>query len=159
MDQMSKITTQETHTYRLTNNCCFDTHRTRPTRSRRSHFPKVVLGVKGEHAFGGQIAQPQLARLVVAGRDLVPTKVGGVEPFRIEFELLREAFPGHVNGSLFKVVSKGPVSEHFEKGVVVHVLAHVVQIVVFASRANALLAVDRALQMAHFQVGVAGSCM
>ena len=32
-----------------------------------------------------------------------------------------------------EVVAKGPIAEHFEKGVVVRVLSNVVEIVVFAS--------------------------
>jgi hypothetical protein len=63
--------------------------------------------------------------------------------------------PGHVDRTLLEVIAEGPVAQHFKKGVVVHILADVVQIVVLAPRADALLAVDRALQLAHLQVRIA----
>jgi hypothetical protein len=39
----------------------------------------------------------------------------------------------------------------------VHILADIVKIVVFASSANALLRVDGASQFGHFQVRIAGA--
>ena len=44
--------------------------------------------------------------------------------------------------SYLEVVPKGPSSQHLEKGVVVRVFTHIIQVIVLASRPDALLAVD-----------------
>jgi hypothetical protein len=43
---------------------------------------------------------------------------------------LGEQLPGPGDGVLLEVVPKGPVAQHLKEGVVVRVLAHVVQVVV-----------------------------
>ena len=48
-----------------------------------------------------------------------------------------------------KVVSKGPRTKHLEEGVMVDVLAHVVQVVVFSSCAYALLRVGSTPEPGH----------
>ena len=59
---------------------------------------------------------------------------------------LCEKLPRPGDGLLLEVVPKGPVAQHFKKGVVVRVLAHVVQVIVLAPRTDALLAVGCALE-------------
>ena len=49
-----------------------------------------------------------------------------------------EQFPGISDGLLLKVVPKGPIAQHLKEGVVIHILAHIVQVIVFASSAYAL---------------------
>ena len=51
---------------------------------------------------------------------------------------LREQLPGPVDGVGLEVVPEAPIAQHLEERVVVHVLAHVVQVVVLAARADAL---------------------
>eukprot|EP00966_Prymnesium_polylepis_P272236 6289816-Prymnesium_polylepis.1 len=51
-----------------------------------------------------------------------------------------------VDGLFLEVVAKAPAAEHLEKGVVVRVHAHVLEVVVLAAGADALLGVGRALQ-------------
>lgn len=53
-------------------------------------------------------------------------------------EAYSEQFPSISNGLLLEVVPKGPVAQHFKEGVVVHILAHIIQIVVLASSTYAL---------------------
>ena len=53
-----------------------------------------------------------------------------------------------------EVVAKGPVAEHLKEGVVVHILADVIEVVVLAACTDALLAVDGALQLAKLAVGI-----
>lgn len=48
-----------------------------------------------------------------------------------------------------EVISKGPRSQHLKEGVVVHVLAHVVQVIVFPTGADALLRVGGTPQPGH----------
>lgn len=45
-----------------------------------------------------------------------------------------EELPGVANGFLLEVVPKGPVAQHLKEGVVVHILAHVIQVIVLAAR-------------------------
>ena len=74
---------------------------------------------------------------------------GGVESVD-----LGEEFPSEVDGALLEVVSEGPIAEHFKEGVVVDVLADIVEIVVLASGANALLRVAGSLQLGERTGGV-----
>ena len=53
---------------------------------------------------------------------------------------LSEELPGPADSLLLEVIAKRPVAQHLEEGVVVHVLADVVQVIVLASRTYALLA-------------------
>ena len=53
---------------------------------------------------------------------------------------LSQQLPGVGDGLFFEVVPKGPVAQHLKKGVVVHILPHIVQIVVLASCPDALQA-------------------
>lgn len=53
-----------------------------------------------------------------------------------------------------EVVSKGPVAQHLEEGVVVEVAAHVLQVVVLAASTDALLAVDHTAVGGQLAAGV-----
>ena len=130
---------------------------TRPARPGRSHFPKVVLGRKRQNAFGRQVLEPQLARFIVTRRLLVAFKVRGIQAVRIKAKLFRQTLESHVNGTRLEVVAKAPIAQHFKKGVMVHVLADIVQVIVLAACANAFLRVDGALKFGHFQVWIARS--
>lgn len=55
-----------------------------------------------------------------------------------------------------KVVSKGPVPQHLKEGVVVDVSAHVLQVIVLAASADALLAVYHSAVRRHLAPGVDG---
>jgi len=48
-----------------------------------------------------------------------------------------------------EVISEGPRAQHLKEGVVVHVLAHVIQVVVFPAGADALLRVGGTPQPGH----------
>ena len=47
----------------------------------------------------------------------------------------------HAIASLLEVIAEAPVAEHLEERVVVGVFAHIVEVVVFAAGADALLGV------------------
>lgn len=49
----------------------------------------------------------------------------------------------------FKVVSEGPGAHHLKEGVVVHVLAQIIQVIVLAPSADALLCVSCTLESGH----------
>ncbi|GIX63858.1 uncharacterized protein BcabD6B2_32930 [Babesia caballi] len=123
--------------------------RARAARARVGHFPEVVLHPEGQDALRRQVAQPQLARLLVGaarGQLGVAAEVGHIEPRLVELVHLGQQLPRVVNGLLFEVVAEAPVAKHLEEGVVVAVAAHVVEVVVLAAGADALLAVADALQ-------------
>ncbi len=65
-----------------------------------------------------------------------------------------EQLPSPLDGFDLEVVAKGPVSKHFKEGVVVHVLANIVQIVVFATGTDAFLGVCCSLQLGHVAIGI-----
>lgn len=46
---------------------------------------------------------------------------------------LCKQFPGPTDGFLLEIVPKGPVAKHLKEGVVVHILADIVKVVVLAT--------------------------
>ena len=54
----------------------------------------------------------------------------------------------------FEVVSKGPVAQHLKVGVMVHIFAHIIKVVVLASGTDTFLAVYGTLQLAKVTVGI-----
>ena len=133
--------------------------RARAARSGVTHLPEVVLLVEGQHVAGGQEAEPDGLRLLVARHAirLGAAEVGGVQAGRVEAVHRGEQLPGPADGLLLEVVAEGPVAEHLEVGVVVHVLAHVLEVVVLAAGADALLAVAGARQGGQGAVGVSSA--
>jgi len=65
---------------------------------------------------------------------------------------LGEELPGPADGLLLEVVPEGPVPEHLEKGVVVGVLPHVIEVVVLPAGADALLGIAGTAQPAERRV-------
>src|SRR6185295_16845490 len=63
----------------------------------------------------------------------------------------RHPLPGVLDRLLLEVVPKGEVAEHLEEGVVARGVAHLLQVVVLAAGADALLAGDGPLIIAAFQ--------
>jgi hypothetical protein len=67
-----------------------------------------------------------------------------VQPLLVEFPHLGQKFPGPLDRFLLEVIAEAPVAEHLEEGVVVGVLADVVEVVVLAAGADAFLRVGGA---------------
>jgi len=119
-----------------------------------AHHPEVVLlaAVDDVHlrveAHRAELRRPQLPGLLVAlGRVLlgrIGLVDGRVDALRRELPDLDHQLPGPVDGVLLEVVAEGPVAQHLEEGVVVGVQAHVIEVVVLAAGADALLGVGRA---------------
>ena len=89
---------------------------------------------------------PQLLALEVRlePRLFVAAEVGDVDAVPLDADDVDEVVPGPGDDLPLEVVAEGPVAQHLEEGVVVDVLAHVVQVVVLPARAHALLRVDGA---------------
>ena len=76
---------------------------------------------------------------------------GGEDAGRREFPALDDEFPSPGDGLFLEVVAEGPVPQHLEEGVVVGVEADVLEVVVLAAGADALLRVRRAGGQAFVQ--------
>ena len=112
-------------------------------RARVAHLPEVVLHAALEDVVLGEVAQPELAGLLVGGGAAaevgVALAVGGVEAVRGDAIDVGEEVPRPVDGLALEVVAEAPGAEHLEEGVVVGVLAHVLEVIVLAAGADALL--------------------
>lgn len=122
----------------------------------------------------GEVRLPNLKGLVIAldAIGLGTLKVGGVPRLeRLNHSYMREGSRPYTlvssshaksNSSLLEVVAERPVAEHLKEGVVVDVLADIVQIIVLASSTNALLRVASSLQLGKrtggVDLGVRGDC-
>mmetsp|Transcript_34600 Transcript_34600/g.67744 ORF Transcript_34600/g.67744 Transcript_34600/m.67744 type:complete len:395 (-) Transcript_34600:164-1348(-) len=126
-----------------------------------AHLPEVVLHVALEHSVRGEILKPQIPGLVVARHGasevLISLAVSGVEAVSRQLVHLGEQLPCPGDGLLLEVVSEGPVAKHLKEGVVVHILAHVIQVIVLAARSDALLAVARRGELGEGGLGVDGA--
>jgi hypothetical protein len=119
----------------------------RPAGAGVAHHPEVVRGVArtlvvadahdalGRHA---DVARPQLVGLVILGIDADPEALGG------QLVDLDQQFPGVADRVALEVVAEGEVAEHLEEGVVARRVADVLEVVVLAAGADALLRGRRA---------------
>ena len=124
--------------------------RARAARAGVAHFPEVVFAEVVDVVVAleavllpiGDLA-PDLGGLGVA-RDVrsgIAFVAGNVQARRVELPDLRQQFPRHLDGTLLEVVAEGPVAEHFKERVMAARTADVVQVIVLAARADALLRV------------------
>ncbi len=116
-----------------------------------AHHPEVVLLVAvhdvdvGVEADAAEFFRPEVPCLLVAvggiaGAGLVDA---GIDAFGGEFPDLDDQFPRPRDGFLLEIVAEGPVPEHLEERVVVGVEADVIEVVVLAAGADALLGIRR----------------
>ncbi len=114
-----------------------------------AHFPEVVLLVAQMNVrrVDVRLEAPQRRGLVVARQALrfVALEDRRVQAGLVELPFHRQQLPRPADRLLLEVVAERPVAEHLEEGVVVRVLADVVEVVVLAAGADALLRVGRAL--------------
>ena len=120
--------------------------RTGAAGTRVTHLPEVVVLVAVDDVVGRHMLEPEGRSLLVAGKvlTLVTLKDGDVEVLGVDFQHIDQVFPCHVDGSLLEIVTEGPVAQHLEHGVVVRVVAHLLQVVVLATDAETLLGVGAA---------------
>ena len=67
-----------------------------------------------------------------------------IETLSRELPAFYQQFPGPGDCLFFEIIAEGPVSQHLEKGVVVGIESDILQVVVLASGADALLGVGGA---------------
>ncbi len=111
-----------------------------------AHLPEVVVLVAVDDVVGRQVLGPVAGGLVVAGNALggAPLKHGHIDVAGVELEHIDQILPGIVDGALLEIVAKAPVAQHLKHGVVVGVVSHLLQVVVLAAHAQALLRVGAA---------------
>ena len=121
----------------------------RSARSGIAHLPEVVLVAQAKNAAvrDPRDLPPQLARFIVGMVHRHIQAVGiDAEPLAA-----RHPFPGVCDRFLLEVVAERKVAEHLEERVVTGRVADLLQIVVLPTRADALLAGDRARIVTTFQ--------
>ena len=74
----------------------------------------------------------------------IRTEDGGVEALRRKLPDFDDEFPRPINGFALEIIAEGPVAEHLEERVVIGIETDVVEVIVFAAGADALLGVRRA---------------
>jgi hypothetical protein len=115
--------------------------RARPAGAGVAHRPEVLLLAEAQDSRGRQVLLPELRGLVVVGVD------GRPQPLRIQPVALvpvRDQLPCVGNGVGLEVVAEGEVAEHLEERVMASRVPDVVEIVVLAAGADALLGRRRA---------------
>ena len=110
--------------------------RARPARARLAHLPEV-LGVEAQHPRSVDVGhlRPQRRRLVVGRVHRRPER--GLR----ELPDAGQELPRPRDRLALVIVAERPVTEHLEEGVVVRVAPHLLEVVVLAADAEALLRV------------------
>ena len=123
--------------------------RTGTARAVVAHRPEIVLGRDADDPAFGQAGDllPQVERLVVGVID------GDGQPVGIEAPFLGQQGPGVMDRLFLEIVAEGEIPQHFEEGVVARGVADIVEVVVLAAGADALLAADRGRIGPRFQPG------
>mmetsp|Transcript_24531 Transcript_24531/g.74807 ORF Transcript_24531/g.74807 Transcript_24531/m.74807 type:complete len:232 (-) Transcript_24531:212-907(-) len=124
--------------------------------ARVAHFPEILLHSERHHAIGGKVLQPDLLRLIVARHPkcLVTSEVRCVKAVCGNGADVGQELPRPLDCLLLEIIAERPVAAHLEESVVVDVLTHIVEIIVFAARTDALLRVARTLELCEPRVWV-----
>ena len=111
-----------------------------------AHLPEVVLFPQAMDAGRrhADLLLPDAERLVVVAEN------GDPQPLRRQVEVPRQQLPGVGDGLFLEVVAEGEVAQHFEERVVKIGAADLVEVVVLARDAHALLDGDRPAVFALF---------
>src|SRR5579862_4982967 len=111
-------------------------------RSGIAHLPEVVLGAEFVNALLRYTpSKPQVVSLGVALHAVLPLENRDVELFFRKVEPLRRSdqLPGVRDGIFLEVIAKGKIPQHLEEGVMAIGEADILEIVVLAASAHALL--------------------
>ncbi len=107
-----------------------------------AHGPEVVLGAELVDPVGRDALRlPEVEGLLVPGQAPLAVEDGGRQPRGVEAEppVAGDELPAPGDGVLLEVVAEGEVAQHLEEGVVPRGEAHVLEVVVLAAGAHALL--------------------
>ena len=111
------------------------------TRAGIAHFPEVVVFVSFQDMVLWQKPFPVLCRFIVAvdvfGRTAFKDR--HVEPFRIEVQTIYKIFPCPSDDFFLEIIAERPVSEHLEHGMMIGIMSHLFQVVMFPADAQTFL--------------------
>ena len=115
-----------------------------------AHHPEVVLHVAIHNlalgitsCFFKQYRPEVISFLVELPWITLSRHVNGrIKPIRRKPPTLNDKLPSPLNGFLFKVVTKAPVTEHLEHRVVVGIITNILQIVVLTTSTDTLLGIS-----------------
>ena len=107
----------------------------RTARARVPHGPEIVAGRNADDPAIRQAGDllPVMRRLVIGVIDR------DQQPARIQPELPGDQVPGEFDRTLLEIVAEREVAEHLEEGVMARRIADIVEVVVLAAGAHALL--------------------
>src|SRR6266511_2013826 len=114
------------------------------------HRPEVLLLPEAQDARPGKVPFPEKGGLVVVGEDGRPEALG-LEA--VSLLPVRQQLPGEGDRLVLEVVAEGEIAEHLEEGEVASRVADVVEVVVLAPRAYALLRARGAAVVALLPAG------
>ena len=120
-----------------------------PGRTSVGHLPEIVLVAQTVNPLVGNARDlpPEFAGFVVGVMDRHVQEVGiDAQPLAAG-----DPFPGELDRFFLEIVSEREVAQHFEEGLMAGGVAHLLQIVVLAACANALLHRDGARVVAMLQ--------
>ncbi len=103
--------------------------------TRIAHCPKIIAGSDTDDL---GVRKPS---------DLLPQLVGFIvvavnrdeKTILLQTEFAGQQFPGEFDGKRLKIVAEGKIAQHFKKSVVARGITDIVEIIVFAARADAFL--------------------
>ena len=122
------------------------------TRTGLAHHPEVVLHVSvndlqiGIATDGAEKPSPEIPSFLVekAGIAFFGRIDRSVETLRRKSPADDDQFPCPLDGFFLKVIAEGPVPQHFEEGVVVGVIADILEVIVLTTGTDAFLGVGGA---------------
>ena len=126
--------------------------RTRTARAGVAHHPEIVgfstvenVDCRIEVSFTNK-AGPMIVRFLIEVARLTRARFvnSRIKPLRREFPAIDQKFPCPLDRFLFEIIAKAPVTEHFEKRVVISIQPDIFEIVMFPAGPNALLCVGHA---------------
>ena len=112
-------------------------------RTRIAHLPEIVLFIPLQNMAGRQTFRPKIVCLAVKRNPFVgsPLEHRGIESVHGQFITFGQQLPRPGNGLFLEIVPETPVPQHLEHRVVVGVVAHLFEVVVFAAHPQTLLRV------------------
>ena len=118
------------------------------------HHPEIILHIPVHDMHvrvqpsGTEQLSPEIpgfpVKLSGVALALVRRVHGGVQAFRRKSPPLHDQLPGPADSFLLEIIPEGPVPQHFKKRVVVGVIPHILQVIVLAACADALLGIRSA---------------
>ena len=119
----------------------------RPARPGVAHHPKIILLVAIDNmhlrieASFFKNGFPKIVRLLIQFTGVAFARFvhRRVQPLFRKLPNLGDQFPSPLDGFLFKIIPERPIAEHLEKRMMIRIHSYVLEVVVLAARANALL--------------------